>query len=187
MSEPLVSYTWKSYFVVQADYQLWANDRLFAALGQMDTPLLRSVQSLPYGSIYGTVESMLSESRSWFADLREDSLPTAGSDIPADWDRLIEVTQELVRALQLWLEQCEDAFFERQVICRTSDGAAETLWVRDVLTHMMMRLAHQRGQIAVTITRLGYRSLETDYVYYKREMSAYRAQLAALPLDRVSS
>lgn len=173
-------YSWKSYFTVQADYQLWANDRLFAALGALDAELLSSAQGLSHGSIYGTVEQMLAESRIWFARLCAETLIAAQPDRAPDWNRLIEITQEQARILQLWLEHCDDAFFEQQVIYSATPDSTQSLWVRDVLTHMMTNLAHQRGQISAIVTRLGYRSLEMDYIHYKLEMSAYRENLAAL-------
>ncbi|HET9114403.1 MAG TPA: DinB family protein [Burkholderiales bacterium] len=173
-------YSWKSYFTVQADYQLWANDRLFAALGALDIELLNSMQGLSHGSIYGTVERMLAESRIWFARLCAGSGAATQSDGTCDWNRLIEITQEQTRSLQLWLEQCDDAFFERQVSYPASPDSTQKLWVRDALTHLMTYLAFQRGQISAIITRLGYRSLEMDYIHYKLEISAYRENLAAL-------
>ncbi|MHB1677286.1 MAG: DinB family protein [Sulfuriferula sp.] len=179
-------YTWKSYFVVQADYQLWANDRLFAALGSLDAALLRSPQGLHFDSIYDTVAHMLSESQGWFARLRNETLMAVNPVAHPDWNRLIEATQEHARALQLWLEHCDDAFFEQQVIYATPTGPSQPLWVRDAITHMMTYLAHHRGQISAIITRLGYRSLEMDYIHYKREMNAYREQLAAIPLGLVN-
>lgn len=175
-----LSYSWKSYFTVQADYQLWANDRLFAALGALDAELLSSVQGLSHGSIYGTVEQMLAESRIWFARLCAETRIAAQSDCAPDWNRLIEITQEQARVLQLWLEHCDDAFFEQQISYSATPDSTQNLWVRDVLTHIMTYLAHQRGQISAIVTRLGYRSLEMDYIHYKLEMSAYRENLAAL-------
>ncbi len=175
-----LSYTWKSYFAVQADYQLWANDRLFAALGALDAELLTSAQGLPCGSIYATVARMLEESSLWFARLRSETLITAQPDKASDWNRLIEMTQEQARALQLWLEQCDDVFFERQLAYTAAANMPRSLWVRDVLTHMMTYFSHHRGQISAIVTRLGYRSLEMDYVHYKCEMNDYRERLAAI-------
>ena len=175
-------YAWKSYFVVQADYQQWANDRLFAALGRMDSAMLMSAQDLFFDSIHHTVDHMLLVNQLWFARLRGEAFVADFTKITyPDWNELIEVTQAQVRELQLWLEECDDAFFERQLAYFTTKGEPQQMWVRDVLTHMMTHQAHHRGQISAVITRLGYRSLEMDYVYYKRDIDAYRSELAAIP------
>ncbi len=39
-------YTWKSYFIVQADYQHWANEVMFTALGHLDQEAIVSDQGL---------------------------------------------------------------------------------------------------------------------------------------------
>ncbi|ARU30640.1 hypothetical protein CAP31_02400 [Sulfuriferula sp. AH1] len=175
-------YAWKSYFVVQADYQQWANDRLFAALGRVDADLLTSAQGLYFDSIHHTVDHILLVNRLWFARLRGERFVADFAKIThTDWNQLIEVTQAQARELQLWLEQCDDAFFERQLAYFTTKGEPQQMWMRDVLTHMMTHQVHHRGQISAVITRLGYRSLEMDYVYYKRQMDAYRSEVAAIP------
>lgn len=175
-------YAWKSYFVVQADFQLWANDRLFAALGRVDPVLLTSAQGLYFDSIHHTVDHILLVNQLWFARLRGEVLTVDFTKITyPDWNQLIEVTQAQARELQLWLEECDDAFFESRLAYFTTKGEPQQMWMRDVVTHMMMHQVHHRGQISAVITRLGYRSLEMDYIYYKREMDAYRSKLAAMP------
>lgn len=175
-------YAWKSYFVVQVDYQLWANDRMFAALGRLDAPSLIQDMGLFFHNIHHTVDHILLVNRLWLARLRGESSKVDFSKIAyPDWNPLIESTQAHMREWQLWLEGCDDAFFERELAYVTSKGEHEQMWVRDVLTHMMTHQAHHRGQISAVITRLGYPVLEMDYLYYKREIAAYRGQLAAIP------
>jgi len=55
----------------------------------------------------------------------------------------------------------------------SSAGEARSMWMRDVLTHMMNHQTHHRGQVSAVITRLGGAAPEMDYVYYKREMEGY--------------
>jgi uncharacterized damage-inducible protein DinB len=175
-------YTWRSYFAVQVDYQLWANDRMFAALGCLDPVVRLQEQGLFFHSIHHTVDHLMLVSRLWFARLRGQSGHVDFSQITyPDWDQLIETTQANLRELQLWLEECDDAFFESEMAYLTSKGEHEIMWVRDVLTHMMDHQVHHRGQISAVLTRLGHRALEMDYLYYKREIIAYRQQLAAIP------
>lgn len=181
MSE-LAPYAWKSYFAVQADYQLWANDRLFAALGRVESNLLMSSQGLFFDSIQGTVDHLLLVNRLWFSRLRGESIAVDFTTLTyPDWNRLIETTQEEARELQLWLEGCDDEFFELQLTYVTTKGEPQQMWIRDVLTHMMTHQVHHRGQISAVITRLGYSSLEMDYLYYKRQIDAYRTEVSATP------
>jgi uncharacterized damage-inducible protein DinB len=58
-------YAWKSHFVVQADYQHWANEVLFTALDYLQPDVIDSDQGLFFNSIHHTVDHMLQVSQSW--------------------------------------------------------------------------------------------------------------------------
>jgi uncharacterized damage-inducible protein DinB len=167
-------YSWKSYFVVLSDYQQWANDRLFAALGGLDSSLLNSPQGLFFNSIHHTADHILQVNRLWCARLRGEAYPADFKRILyPDWNQLIEVTQSQSAELSLWLEARDEAFFDERVAFTSSNGQAREMWVRDVLTHMMNHQTHHRGQISAVITRLGGAAPEMDYFYYKIEMDGY--------------
>jgi uncharacterized damage-inducible protein DinB len=175
-------YAWKSYFIIQMDYQLWANDRMFAALGHIDYASLAQDAGLPFHSIHHTVDHLLLVNRLWFGRLRgQNSYVDFTQMAYPDWNQLIEMIQANLRELQFWLEACDDAFFDSELAYTTSKGSSETMWVRDLLTHLMSHHVHHRGQISAVVTRLGRPALEMDYLYYKREIGAYRHQLAAIP------
>jgi len=167
-------YSWKSYFGVLSDYQQWANDRLFAALGGIDRALLRSPQGLFFGTIHHTVDHIMLVNRLWLARLRGEVVAVDFRQLTyPDWDQLIEATQRQAEELTLWLEGCPEDWFDGQLDYVSSEGEARSMWMRDVLTHMMNHQTHHRGQISAVITRLGGAAPEMDYVYYKREMEGY--------------
>ena len=167
-------YSWKSYFVVLSDYQQWANDRLFAALGGIDNALLQSPQGLFFGTIHHTVDHIMLVNRLWLGRLRSEITEVDFQQITyPDWNQLIEATQRQAEELTLWLEACTEDWFDGQLDYVSSEGEARSMWMRDVLTHMMNHQTHHRGQISAVITRLGGVAPEMDYVYYKREMEGY--------------
>ncbi len=167
-------YSWKSYFVVLSDYQQWANDRLFAALGSLDPAQLSSPQGLFFGSIHHTTDHIMQVGRLWCARLRGEPYQADYKRILyPDWNQLIEMTQSQSAELSLLLEARDEAFFDERLAFTSSNGQAREMWVRDVLTHMMNHQTHHRGQISAVITRLGGTAPEMDYFYYKIEMDGY--------------
>ncbi len=167
-------YSWKSYFVVLSDYQQWANDRLFAALGGINREFLQNPQGLFFGSIHHAVDHIMLVNRLWLARLQGETLKVNFQEITyPDWNQLIEATQCQAEELKLWLDACEPDWFDSRLDFVSSDGTARSMWVRDVLTHMMNHQTHHRGQISAVITRLGGEAPEMDYFYYKREMDGY--------------
>ncbi len=164
-------YTWKRYFVIQADYQHWANEVLFTALEHLTQDAIESDQELFFASIHHTVDHMLIVSRAWLARLQGDNPSINYRQIHyPDWRELQNALRHETRRLQGWLEAQPEAFFDSEISYTGSDGKTRTMWVRDALTHLYTHYAHHRGQISAAATRLGAPAAEMDFVYYRREM-----------------
>ncbi|NCS65365.1 MAG: hypothetical protein COS39_04030 [Hydrogenophilales bacterium CG03_land_8_20_14_0_80_62_28] len=164
-------YGWKSYFVVQADYQNWADNVLFDALGHLKPEALERDEGLFFKSIHGTVDHMLAVSQLWFARLQGASPQVNSREIGHPlWRELQNALRRETRRQQEWLEAQSDGFFEGEVNLVGSDGQTGTMRIRDLLTHLYTHYAHHRGQISAVATRLGAPCPKMDYVYYRREM-----------------
>jgi uncharacterized damage-inducible protein DinB len=171
-------YAWKSHFVVQADYQHWANEVMFTALDYLQPDVLDSDQGLFFNSIHHTADHILLVSQTWLARLQGEqlSLNYKVINIP-DWRELKLALRRETRKLQSWLEAQPPEFFDSQIAFVGSEGKTHTMWVRDALTHLFTHYAHHRGQISAIITRLGAPSPEMDFVYYRREMERLLSEL----------
>ena len=164
-------YSWKSHFLVQADYQHWANEVLFSSLDYLQADVIGTDQGLFFNSIHHTVDHILTVSQSWLARLQGETLAVNYRVINnPDWRELKIALRRETRKLQSWLDAQPREFFDAQVEFHSSDGKSHTMWVRDVLTHLFTHYAHHRGQLSAVATRLGAPCPEMDFVYYKREM-----------------
>lgn len=170
-------YTWKSHYVVQADYQHWANEVLFEALGHLKPETLEADEGLFFRSIHHTVDHMLVVSQLWLARLQGVQLQVNFREIQHPlWRELQTALRHETRRLSEWLAGQPDAFYEGEVHFASSDGKPRTMWVRDVLNHLFTHYAHHRGQVSAVATRLGAPCPEMDYVYYRREMEKLLAE-----------
>jgi uncharacterized damage-inducible protein DinB len=166
-----MTYSWKSYFAVQADYQHWANEVLFSALDHLNADAIGADHGLFFGSIHHTVDHILVVSQSWLARIRGESLSVDYKVIShPDWRELKIALRREARKLQAWIESQPVEFFDGQIAFSGSDGKTRTMWVRDVLTHLFTHYVHHRGQVSAVATRLGAPCPEMDFVYYKREI-----------------
>jgi uncharacterized damage-inducible protein DinB len=164
-------YSWKSYFVIQADYQHWANEVLFNALDRLEDAAIGADQGLFFNSIHHTVDHLLEVSKSWLARLKGQVHAANYKRINhPDWRDLKNQLRQETRHLQNWLQFQEDDFFDGRIEFTAGDGKVRSMWVRDVLVHMFTHYAHHRGQISAVVTRLGGPCPEMDFVYYRREM-----------------
>jgi uncharacterized damage-inducible protein DinB len=164
-------YTWKSYYVVQADYQHWANEVLFESLGHLKPETLEADEGLFFKSIHHTVDHMLVVSQLWLARLQGVDAHFNFREIQHPvWRELQAALRHETRRLEDWLEAQPEASFDGEIHFTGDDGKPRTLWVRDVLNHLYTHYAHHRGQISAVATRLGAPCPEMDYVHYRREM-----------------
>lgn len=170
-------YTWKNYYIIQADYQHWANEVLFTALEHLQPEFIASDQGLFFHSIHHTVDHMLVVSQAWLARLRGDNLTPNYREIAhPDWRELQKALRQETRRLQAWLQAQGDEYYDEQIGFTGSDGKIRTMWVRDMLVHLFTHYAHHRGQVSAAATRLGAPCPEMDFVYYRREMEKMLAQ-----------
>jgi uncharacterized damage-inducible protein DinB len=172
-------YTWKSYYVVQADYQHWANEALFSAADHLKPEYLTSDQGLCFSSIHHTVDRMLQVGQLWQARLRGEVLPTTSDDtaiLHPDWRELKNALRLETRRLQDWLDSRPDAWYEGKIDYIASDGKMKDTWVRDALNHLYTHYAHQRGQVLAVLTRLDAPCPEMDFIDYRRVMDKILAE-----------
>jgi uncharacterized damage-inducible protein DinB len=171
-------YTWKSYYVVQADYQHWANEVMFEALGHLKPEYIASDQGLFFRSIHHTVDHILLVSQVWQARLRgvEVVAPNYKVINEPDWRELENKLRKETRHLQDWLDHQPDAWFEGQIAYVSSDARLKSNWIRDALNHLFTHYAHHRGQISAVLTRLDAPCPEMDFIYYRRAMDRILAE-----------
>lgn len=164
-------YSWKSHFIVLADYQHWANEVLFNSLAHLQDDVIGSEQGLYFNSIHHTVDHLLVVNQVWFARLHGETLEVNYRVINnPDFRELKQCMRRESRKLQSWLDTQPETFFEEEISFVGSDGKAHSMWVRDALTHLFTHYAHHRGQVSAVTTRLGGPCPEMDFVYYRREM-----------------
>ncbi|MFZ5482979.1 MAG: DinB family protein [Pseudomonadota bacterium] len=165
-------YTWKSYYVVQADYQHWANEALFAALAHLKPETLTADEGLPCRSIHHTLDHLLGVHQLWLARLQgaDPQVGFRAIQHPV-WRELLAALRHETRHLEEWLEARPEPFFEGEVQFTQGEVGRQTLWVRDALIQLFTRAAQLRGQVAAVACQLGAPNPAMDYLDYRREMA----------------
>ncbi len=162
---------WRSHFIRQTDYQLWANQVMFDSLARLQPEALQAHEGLFFGSIHHTVDHMLVVLRLWAARLRGEN-PTADFRrvSEAQWGELKRQLQHELRQFRHWLEHQSEANFYRMVRYTRTGGEVHHAVMADLLTHVMTHFAHHRGQVSAVATRLGAPAAEMDFLYFVRDM-----------------
>ncbi|WP_374351030.1 DinB family protein [Chitinimonas sp.] len=163
--------SWKNHFLYLADYQHWANDQLFAALDKLSDEARKRDEGMFYKSIHGTLNHLLAANLIWLGRFKQEPADYRFDQILfEDWRELKLATKQTVRQSQHFIEAQPAEFFDGELRFKNASGKEQTHWVHDILTHLALRLAHHRGQVAGVAARLGAPVVEMDYLEYRRDM-----------------
>jgi len=79
------------------------------------------------------------------------------------------LADEMLSAWKNYLTDLPPADFEKQIDYRNSKGEPWSSRVEDVLTHVLMRSAYHRGQVALGLGAAGLLPAYTDFIHGVRQ------------------
>lgn len=143
----------------QFAHDSWANREVLASLRASARPATRPLQLLAH---------VLSAERLWLERIRKQpqSLPV--------WPGFTfeQCEAQIVDLAQLWREflgQLSPAGLSEKIAYKNSKGEPWTSTVEDVLTHVLLRSAYHRGQIASQVRAGGETPAYTDFIHAARQ------------------
>ena len=130
-----------------ANYNHWANRRLYAAALEMPDELYRRPTGVFFGSLHGTLNHLLVTDRLWLKRL------TGSGDHPDRLDTILfDDRQQLLRAriaedarLERVVDDSSDADLTRPVAYQTTSGKPYSQPLQDILLHLFNHQTHHRG------------------------------------------
>jgi uncharacterized damage-inducible protein DinB len=147
----------KDHFVMMANYNQWANARLFQMAGKLEEPLYRKDVGAYFRSLHGTLNHLLVADRIWMRRLTGtgdhpdklnallfEDLPSLHAARAAEDKRIIAFVQSL-----------DEPAFEEVCDYRTLTGTAQRQRRREILAHLFNHETHHRGQAHAILTVLG--------------------------------
>jgi len=158
-----------------ADYNHWANRRIYAAALAMPDEQYRRPTGVFFGSLHGTLNHLLVTDRIWLRRLTgEGEAPTRLNTI------LFEDRSELARArmaedarLQRVINAYSAADLDRPVNYQTTSGAPQQQVLKDILLHLFNHQTHHRGHAHACCSILtGKEPPPLDLLMFQRGMPA---------------
>ncbi len=147
----------REHFRQLADYNRWANARLYAAaLALEDEPYRRPV-GVFFSSLHGTLNHLLLTDRIWLKRLTGEGEHPDRLDAILYDDRLelaAARAAEDQRILRV-VDGFDEAAYARKVVYRTTRGVAHEQALQDILTHLFNHQTHHRGQAHACLSIVG--------------------------------
>ena len=164
----------KTHFVMTANYNKWANARLFRAAGMLSEAMYRKEVGVYFGSLHGTLNHILVADRIWMRRLTGtgehpeklnailfENLPSLHAARTEEDDRIIAFVQSL-----------DEPDFEEMWDYRTLNGTPQRQRRREILAHLFNHETHHRGQAHAILTMLGVAEPEPlDLLIMQRDKS----------------
>jgi uncharacterized damage-inducible protein DinB len=147
----------KSHFVMMAEYNAWANGRLYGMARQLPDEQYRRDVGAYFQSLHGTLNHILVADLIWVRRL------TGGGDQPRtlnailfdDLPSLVAARQQVDQRIISYVDSLSDAQLEERWDYRMLDGTLQSQRRRETLAHVFNHQTHHRGQAHAILTVLG--------------------------------
>jgi uncharacterized damage-inducible protein DinB len=147
----------KMHFVMMANYNEWANARLFRAAGTLKEALYRKGVGAYFRSLHGTLNHLLVADRIWMRRLtgtgeHPEKLNTIlFEDLPSLHAARVEEDSRIIAFVQ----SLDETAFEDVWDYRTLNGTPQRQRRWEILAHLFNHETHHRGQAHAILTVLG--------------------------------
>ena len=147
----------KAHFEMMADYNAWANARLYRMAGQLTDDQYRKDVGAYFKSMHGTLNHLLVADRIWLRRLTgTGDCPTAlDAIVSEDLPSLSAARQAEDARLIAFVKGLTDADLDGFLDFKTLAGAPQRMRRRDILAHVFNHQTHHRGQAHTILTVLG--------------------------------
>jgi uncharacterized damage-inducible protein DinB len=164
----------KAHFVMMAQYNSWANTRLYRMASQLPDEQYRRDVGAYFKSLHGTLNHLLATDRIWMHHLTGagdhptkltaivfDDLPSLTAARREEDERIINFVQGLT---EMQLEEMWDY--------QTLNGTPQKQQRREILAHLFNHQTHHRGQAHTILTVPGIAEPDPwDLLIMQRERS----------------
>jgi len=162
----------KEHFTLMADYNAWANARLYRMAARLPEADYRRDAGAYFGSLHGTLNHLLVADRIWLHRLSGSGTQPAALDaiLFEDVGQLSTARQAEDSRLVAYVASLSDTQLQEEWDYRTLSGAPQRQRRRDILAHLFNHQTHHRGQAHAILTSVGLREPEPlDLLILQRE------------------
>lgn len=162
----------KAHFLKLAEYNRWANARLYAACARLHEADYLKARPSFFGSLHGTLNHLLVTDRMWLARFEKRPPPTLMLNHILYADLIgLRVAREAEDAhLIRFFEGLDESRFEGDLTYESVAAQRSfTLPFADVCTHMFNHHAHHRGQAHGLLSQTAVPPPDLDFAYFLME------------------
>ncbi len=160
----------QSHYRRLAQYNTWANRRLFAACAELPAAEYLAERPAFFGSLHGTLSHILVVDRLWLARIEDKAAPHGALDeLPYGDLAGLRVARAAEDAQIITLVGgLDEADLERIVAYGTMAGERQQDPLGDLLAHLFNHATHHRGQAHDQLSQTAVAPPALDFIYFLR-------------------
>lgn len=164
----------KPHFLTLAQYNRWANRRLYDAAAALSDEDRRRDLGAYFGSLHGTLNHLLVGDYLWFRRILGTGPKPARLDevLHEDFAELRAAREAEDERILATVEALDEARLVAPLDYATVAGDRFSQPLSEVLTHVFNHQTHHRGQAHGLLSQLGQAPPPLDLVYLYRERAA---------------
>ncbi len=157
----------KQHFILMAEYNRWANRRLYAAAEDVSDDKLWADKGAFFGSLMGTLNHILVGDRLWLARFRGEPTPPVrlNTVLYRDLPSLRVARESEDEAILAFVNGLDQDLLPGALAYRTLNGTPSETPFAATLAHVFNHQTHHRGQAHALITALGEHTADTDLAF----------------------
>ena len=162
----------KSHFLMMADYNAWANGRLYGMAQQLPDEQYRRDVGAYFKSLHGTLNHIMVADLIWLRRLTGtgDQPDRLNAIVCDDLTSLQAARNQVDQRIIAYVDSLSDAQLDEQWEYRMLTGAVQRQRRRETLAHLFNHQTHHRGQAHAILTVLGVREPDgLDLLLMQRE------------------
>jgi len=170
----------QSLFVAEAQYNRWANQRLYTELARLTPAQLTETSAVNFGSIIAIANHLLLADRLWLFRFTNAGNPVSTADAvpyPALADLAAARNVEDARIIA-FANDLDPDWFAATLTYTTTEGTPMAMPVALCVAHFFNHQTHHRGQIHGMLGAFGIKAADIDLLGFERETGSYAASLA---------
>jgi uncharacterized damage-inducible protein DinB len=161
----------RAYFVTLAQYNAWANRRLYDAVAKLDDSEYRRPRPSFFGSIHATLNHILVADRIWSARVAGLAPPALKLNqiLFEELSALRTAREAEDEALMAILSGLAESALDGDLTYANTRGEPQRDSLQFVLGHMFNHQTHHRGQVHDMLSQTDVPPPELDLIYFIRE------------------
>jgi uncharacterized damage-inducible protein DinB len=162
--------TWIDHFRRLANYNRWANERLFKVCGQLPVEEYLLPRAAYFQTIHGTLQHILVADRLWLGRLmgRDSGIVSLDQTLYTDLRSLERGRRTTDEEIFDFVDELSEFHLETKLTYQTITEPRRqvTSSLHDVLTHLFNHQTHHRGQVHDLLMQTPVAPPPLDYLHF---------------------